>query len=119
MDEPILQEPLYPIEKPPAFAFSITNDQGIVFEKEPVPMLANILFGTEDQKYERSQIEEAKLFLLETLALGSVRANEIFKDAHQAGISERTLWRAKSMLKIVAVQTYEAGNRFWVWKQKK
>lgn len=102
-----------------AVAFSITNSQGIVFEREPVKVAANAVFGTEDQKYERSQLEEAKLFLLETLALGSVRANEIFKDAHQAGISERTLWRAKSMLKIVAVQTYEAGNRFWVWKQRK
>lgn len=106
-------------KKPPALAFSIIDGQGIVFEREPVKVAADIVFGTEDQKYEKSQLEEAKAFLLETLELGSVRANEIFKDAHQAGISERTLWRAKSALKIIAAQTSDEDNRFWIWKLKK
>ena len=106
-------------KKPPALAFSITNGQGIVFEKEPVKVIADQVFGTEDQRYERSQLDEAKTFLFDLLELGSVRANEIFKEAHQAGISEKTLRRAKSALNVLAIQTYEEGNRFWIWKQKK
>lgn len=106
-------------KKPPAFAFSITNGSGIVFESEPVKIVADEVFGTEDQKYERNQLEEAKTFLLEALELGSVRANEIFKDAHQAGISEKTLRRAKSALNVISYKTFEDNASFWVWKQKK
>jgi len=106
-------------KKPDGFAFSITDDKGIVFEKGRVKIVADDVFGTEDQKFERSQIDEAKEFLLKTLSNGSFRANDIFKDAHQAGISEKTLRRAKTALNVIAIQTYDEGKRFWIWKQKK
>lgn len=106
-------------KKPPAFAFSINNGSGIVFEKEPVKIVADEVFGTEDQRFERSEIEEAKTFLLEALEPGSVKANAIFKDAHQAGISERTLKRAKAVLNIISYKTFENEAHFWIWKQKK
>lgn len=106
-------------KKPPALAFSITDDKGIVFEREPVKVVANEVFGTEDQKFERSQIDEAKEFLLKTLSNGSVRAKDIFKDAYQAGISEKTLRRAKTALNVIAIQAYDEGKHFWIWKQKK
>ncbi|GAI88395.1 unnamed protein product, partial [marine sediment metagenome] len=106
-------------KKAPAFAFSITDGQGIVFEKEPVKMVADEVFGTEDQKYERSQLDEAKTFLLDVLELGSARASEIFKEAHQAGISQRTLERAKYALNVISYKTFENNASFWIWKQKK
>lgn len=106
-------------KKPDGFAFSITDDKGIVFEQGRVKIAADDVFGTEDQKIERSQIDEAKEFLLETLSNGSVRATDIFKDAHQAGISKKTLRRAKTALNVIAIQTYDEDKRFWIWKQKK
>jgi len=106
-------------KKPPALAFSITDDKGIIFEKDPVKILADEAFGTEDQKFERSQVDEAKEFLLETLSNGSVRANDILKDARQAGIAEKTLRRAKSALNIISYKTFENDATFWAWKQKK
>ena len=106
-------------KKPPALAFSITNGRGIVFEREPVKIMADEVFGTEDQRFERSQLDEAKTFLLEALENGSVKASGVFKEAHQAGISDITLRRAKSALNIISYKTFEGESTFWLWKKKK
>jgi len=106
-------------KKPLALAFSITDDQGIVFENEPVKIVADEVFGTEDQRFERSQLEEAKIFLLESVSNGAARANVIFKEAYQAGISERTLRRAKDALNIISYRELENDKVSWLWKLKK
>lgn len=106
-------------KKPDGFAFSITNDKGIVFEKGRVKIAADDVFGTEDQKFERSQIDEAKAFLNEILGGGSVRANEILKEARQAGIADRTLHRAKAALGVVSYRKFENNVFVWYWKIKR
>jgi len=103
---------------PPKYAFSIT-DNGIILEKDPVKIKDDEIYGTDDQKYERSQIEEAKAFLLEELQDGSISAKAILNNARLAGLAETTLRRAKAILKIVAFQNFEEGKTFWAWKLKK
>lgn len=56
--------------------------------------------------------DRAEEFLLATLGKEPLSAAYIFEEANQAGISERTLKRAKATLGIVSVK--DKGGR-WVW----
>jgi len=103
----------------PGFAFSITEEKGVVLEEKRVKIIDGEIFGTDEQRYERSQTEEAKNFLIETLQNGPTGALEIFKNARLAGLSEITIRRAKSALGIIAFQSFKAGKHFWAWKLKK
>jgi len=102
---------------PPTYAFSIT-DNGIILEKDPVKVQDGELFGTDDQKYERSQIEEAKKFLIEILERGPVRAKAVIAEYKQSGLSERTVNRAKNILGITSYRDFENGVFVWYWKLK-
>jgi hypothetical protein len=62
---------------------------------------------------EKTQIDAAIEFLKKLLAKGEVASKTVFKDARSAGISERTLWRAKSKLKIKAGK--EGFQSEWHW----
>lgn len=67
---------------------------------------------------ERGTLAEAKDFLLTALSSGP-RDNKAIKDeAKQAGISERTLLRAKAELKIKSEKVGMPGSHYqkWVWK---
>jgi hypothetical protein len=61
---------------------------------------------------QRSAMSEAKGFLLEELADGSVAAERVKEDAHGAGVSERTLKRAKRAL---GVRSEKEGDDSWSW----
>jgi putative DNA primase/helicase len=63
---------------------------------------------------ERSALDEAKHFLRTVLGDGRGKASQIFKEAKEAGHSERTIRRAKADLRIVAAKEGMAGG--WVWK---
>jgi hypothetical protein len=61
---------------------------------------------------QRSALFEAKGFLLTELADGPVAAERVKKDARGAGVSERTLKRAKRTL---GVESKKGGDGCWTW----
>jgi hypothetical protein len=61
---------------------------------------------------QRSAMSEAKAFLLKELADGPVAAELVKKDARAAGVSERTLKRAK---RVLGVGSDKASDGSWSW----
>ena len=63
---------------------------------------------------------EAAEFLQDILSEGPVPANEVIQDAEDAGIAEKTLRRAKKLLRVVAYRENRAGEQRgsgrWMWK---
>lgn len=74
---------------------------------------ADALLAIPVSEEERSALDEAKDFLLEILAESSVDSKEIQKQAKAAGISERTLQRAKKILNVKSQKSDFKG--VWVW----
>ncbi len=78
----------------------------------------DLLATPQDQEHADAR-SEAVEFLNEVLADGPVAASQVKEEAEDAGISERTLARAK---KIVGVMSYregktgERGKGQWLWK---
>jgi putative DNA primase/helicase len=62
---------------------------------------------------ERSALEDAKDFLRDLLDEGAVPANEVIREARKAGVSDRTLNRAKKVLGVVSMKgLFREG---WKW----
>ncbi|QHS51717.1 AAA family ATPase [Edaphobacter sp. 12200R-103] len=62
----------------------------------------------------RSQVDEAKTFLVEELKNGPRYARELIERAHsELGISEKTLQRARRQLTIQTIN--EGANKGWKW----
>jgi AAA domain len=80
---------------------------------------ARQLLATPREEEHTDARSEAVEFLNDTLADGPVPASDIIADADDAGISEKTLRRAKKLLGVVAYREGEAGKRGagrWLWK---
>lgn len=60
---------------------------------------------------ERSALEEAADVLRSILADGPVASREVKRQAREAGIAERTLWRART---LIAAETRKVGHT-WEW----
>jgi hypothetical protein len=103
---------LGPIE-PQAFFFRISDNPGLTYDQVPSDFdLENLL--SSDHRGHAPQQDQAKSFLRETLKSGPVEARLIFRQAKEAGISKKTLERAKGMLNIQAFR--EGGtNGLWIW----
>jgi hypothetical protein len=87
----------------------------IMWESEKITLSADEAFSQGAKDYsEHSTVEEAKSFLRDILSNGAVKANNIMKDAKGAGISEATLRRAKTDLKVRAIQDEFHGP--WHWR---
>ena len=87
-----------------ALAFRIT-DVGLTWEDgtvegSPEQLLASDDVGTRSECRER---DDAVTFLRDLLRNGPVSSKQVMADAKANGIAQRTLWRAKSELEIVAV----------------
>jgi putative DNA primase/helicase len=81
---------------------------------------AGDLLAAELPSEEMSSQEEARAFLLETLAGGAVAAREVLGAAKSAGISERTLRRVKAQERVEARRTGGYGERGeWVWSLRR
>jgi putative DNA primase/helicase len=72
------------------------------------------LAATDQGDADKSSLDEAKEFLQEALNNGPVASKAIQTEARQAGVQERTLWRAKSLLGIKA--TKEGFSDGWHWQ---
>jgi putative DNA primase/helicase len=60
--------------------------------------------------------DEAKKFLSDILAKGPVLKTEIEEAAEANGIAEKTLYRAKSDLKVIAVKDRTKHEGKWTWE---
>jgi hypothetical protein len=103
--------------KAPGLAFRLVEVGGaarLEWEADPVNVdVEDVLAGPEPPS-ERTERDEAVEFLREVLAGGPMAANEVKEQARAAGISERTLSRAKADLGVKAEKTGFEGE--WVWR---
>jgi hypothetical protein len=96
----------------PSLGYSIEGDGKFCWTGES-QLTASALLAPELNGEETGAMAEAKEFLLNALAHGARPAQEIFALAREAGISERTLKRAKRELNI---QTRKCGmTGAWEW----
>jgi len=65
---------------------------------------------------EQGALEEAENVLESILANGAVLANDVKREAKEAGVSERTLYRAKAKLKV---ESFKEGLKAWYWELPK
>ncbi|MBA2715246.1 MAG: AAA family ATPase, partial [Rubrobacteraceae bacterium] len=78
----------------------------------------DILATPQDQEHADAR-SEAVEFLNEVLVDGPVAASQVKEEAEDAGISERTLARAKKAVGVISYREGEAGKRGkgqWLWK---
>lgn len=82
---------------------------------EPIEGSAlKLLADAEAHDEERSATDEAEEFLHHLLADGAMKARDVQKEARQAGISDKSLRRARERLKIKPKKASFAGG--WVWE---
>jgi hypothetical protein len=99
----------------PALAFRI-SDTGLTWEPGTVEGTAERLLAGDElgTRTERRERDDAVTFLRDLLREGPVPTKQIEADAKANGIAQRTLWRAKSELRIEA--TRSQGQRgAWYW----
>ncbi len=101
---------------PPSLAFEITDGR-FLWRGESSVTEAALLRGDEDDG-ERTAQDEAAEFLRIILGNGPVEAKQVQREAREAGISERTLKRAKAALGVKSERLGAAGQQgggTWVW----
>lgn len=104
-------------KNPTTLVFTIDGPIGqpnIEFESEPVEVDPNELLADEEGKDRYSAAREAKEFLCEALKKGPLPAKEIYRQAKENHISERTIKRVKSS---IGVHVYQQ-NREWLWERE-
>ena len=103
--------------KAPGLAFRLVEVGGaarVEWDENPVNVDVEDVLAGPDLVTERTERDEATDFLREILARGPVAADDVKDQARAAGISERTLSRAKADLGVEAEKTgFEGG---WVWR---
>lgn len=67
---------------------------------------------------ECSALDEAKDFLREALKNGPCQSKTLKEEAHEAGVSQATLKRAKKALSVRAVKGGDDGSWLWTFAQK-
>jgi len=96
----------------PSLSFSIEG--GLFLWGKESSITADDILAAPVNGEEKSQADEAGDFLLDTLKEGWVASDKIIKSARGAGIAERTLWRAKTKLGVVAKKLAFDGP--WGWE---
>lgn len=100
-------------------AFRLT-DAGVVWDPAPIDGTADTLLAQDEAatRTERRERDDAATFLRDLLSAGPVASKQIEADAKANGIAQRTLWRAKLALKIVAErsQTSSGNTGPWYWR---
>ncbi len=99
--------------KPPGLGFSII-DGGIVFDDKPVTLDANqLLTAVPRNDKEATKLAEARAWLADYLGDGGQPQKQVKTAAKNAGVSDRTLWRAKDALGVVSLKDGMTGG--WTW----
>jgi putative DNA primase/helicase len=108
----------------PTLGYSIVardNAPVVAWEKDPVEgVSAAEILGPQQTGAERSELQEARTFLVEVLTPAGMYAKEVYAAARENGISARTLERAKRELGVVPDKTPPPpGHPFnkggWKW----
>jgi hypothetical protein len=86
----------------------------VIWENQYVDVTATEAMQAASENKSPAAREEAKKFLSDVLANGPVAKKEIDEAAEANGISERTLFRAKTDLKIMAKK--DGPNGGWTWR---
>jgi RecA-family ATPase len=73
---------------------------------------ANGLAADASTPQEKSELEEAKEWLRDELSTGPMWAKQVFKDARDASIAEKTLRRAKAVMRV---KSEKIGTEGWSW----
>jgi hypothetical protein len=76
---------------------------------------ADDLVGPAETPEERANVQEAAAFLRDLLAAGPLAAEECLRTGRQAGLSEKTLRRAKARLHVRSVRTGDGNRVRWLW----
>lgn len=92
---------------PTSLAFSIING-AVAFEAEQIQITSDQALAPESED-ERTALDDAKEFLKECLKDGPVPSPDVYKQATQNKINDRTLRRAKKTLKVQSQKT-ESGT---------
>jgi putative DNA primase/helicase len=92
----------------PSLAFGITSDGYLAWEDGECDITADAAMG---DSADRSQVDLAKTFLFNSLSSADVLHSDIKILAESEGIANRTLYRAKALLKIVSTQLDHKGKR--------
>jgi archaellum biogenesis ATPase FlaH len=90
----------------------------IMWETQPVEMGADEAFGAALSHEERSEVDDAKAFITETLSEGPVKASEVARLAKAAGHSHMTMARAKKAMRIVSAREGFGPGSVWFWRLK-
>ena len=101
---------------PPTLAFRI-SDAGLTWEPSPVEGTADTLLASEamESRSARRERTVAEQFLHDLLAHGPVKSTDVYKDAKANGIAQRTLWRAKVDLGVIADRAKGDIKAPWYW----
>jgi RecA-family ATPase len=102
--------------KQKGLAFRITGEPGTVeWTMKPVGITANEVLAQEnDNSSQSSAVDEAKEWLESFLAKGPMLGGKVKVEARTAGISSRTLDRAKKKLGVKCGPEVQQGP--WVWR---
>jgi AAA domain len=73
---------------------------------------ANSLAADASTPQEKSELEEAKVWLRDELKDGPMWAKQVIKDANVAGVAEKTLRRAKAVMRV---KSEKIGTEGWSW----
>jgi hypothetical protein len=98
-------------------AFHI-GDAGLAWEEGTVEGTAEQLLADDDveTRSSRKERDDAATFLRQVLADGPVATKQVEADAKANGIAQRTLWRAKTELHVLAERAQtQAGKAAWYW----
>lgn len=90
-----------------SIAFRLSRDKGFEWIGEYDVSVDDLLSGSSRGQ----KVNEAKEFLRDILKSGTMSQKEIAEEAENQGIKSKTLWNAKSELKI---ESYKVGNK-WFW----
>jgi putative DNA primase/helicase len=74
---------------------------------------ANSLAAGPGNPQEKSELDAAKEFLTDELGSGPLWAKQVFRDAREAGVTEKTLYRAKAALRV---RSQKHGTEGWIWR---
>jgi hypothetical protein len=86
----------------------------IVIWEGPVALTADALVPTAPTE-SGTALSAASAFLIDVLAHGTVSRSAVVRQARAAGITDRTLDRARIALHVTSHQQHEYGHNVWYW----
>ena len=99
---------------PPGMAYRIDTRPAVEWEADPVTVTADKALGRDADDGTKSALGEAVDWLSHSLANGRRPAKEVKDEANEAGVSLRTLDRAKAKLGVIAGP--DGFGEPWMWR---